>query len=90
MKSNAIWLVVLGIGISIVAQYIGISATTSFKFPDPAFALFYSSIGLLVSLLVGFYSAYKKQWSIIAGLGIGILLWWPFVGVIMTVMGRWF
>ncbi len=90
MKSSTIGLFILGVGISIATQYIGVSATTSFKIPDPAFALFYSSAGLLVSLFVGLYSATKKQWSLVIGLVIGILLWWPFVGVIMTVMGRWF
>ena len=57
---------------------------------DPAFDLLYSTMGILVSAATGLYFGLKKNWSLVAGLALGILLWWPFVGILMTIQGVWF
>ena len=86
--------ILLGIAISTLAQYACLQFANLFPLEiqriDPAFDLLYSTMGILVSAATGLYFGLKKNWSLVAGLALGILLWWPFVGILMTIQGVWF
>jgi len=81
--------VLLGTAISLVAQYAGLILIPILKIPDPAFAFLYSSLGLLASFLFGTFFVLKKQWAFLIGVVAGVLLWWPFMGLIMGLTGSW-
>lgn len=79
----------LGVGATFVAQWIFGTLTVALKIPDPALAIFYSSIGVLASVVLAVYFSWKKNWLVVLGLIIGIPLWWFFVLTWMTVTGSW-
>lgn len=80
---------ILGIIISICVQFVGAMLTVILRIPDPALEILYSSIGVILSLLLAGYFFWKKNWILGIGLVVGIPGWWLFVLSWMTVTGSW-
>jgi len=84
-----IGLFILGIVISVSAQLIGLPLSGVLRIPDPAFTILYSSLGVLISVAFAVYFGLKKNWSLAAGVTIGIPFWWFFIFLSMAVTGSW-
>jgi hypothetical protein len=84
-----IGLLILGIAVSVGAQWIGTPLTVALQIPDPALTILYSSIGVLISLTFAVYFSWKKNWLFVSGVIIGIPFWWFFLLTWMTVTGTW-
>jgi hypothetical protein len=82
----------LGVGISILAQYIGLDLVTFFQIPDPALTFLYSSFGLIVSIglaIFFFFKSFTKKWWLVWGLVLGIPGWLILFIYLMMVTGTW-
>ena len=90
---KAIWLLFLGIVISIGAQYLGglvySYLPVSFVEHDPALSILYTSLGLIITFLCAAYCFWKREYVVIAGLFFGFILWWSFLFVGMSASGTW-
>jgi uncharacterized membrane protein len=90
---NAILSVLMGIAMSIAAQYVGFSVMSLLPIQiqriDPAIDVLYSSIGLIVSAVCALCFSLRKKWASVVGLGLGILLWWPVLMIGMAITGTW-
>jgi hypothetical protein len=82
----------MGVVLSIIGQYVGFWITNLFpsiqQF-DPAISVLYSSIGLVASVVSTAYFAIKRRWALAIGLALGVLLWWPFLILGMSITGTW-
>jgi hypothetical protein len=85
--------IVLGVIISIAAQDLGLQIWNFLPLEiqrlDPLFDFLYSSVGLVVSACVGVYAGLNKRWPLLGGTIIGAVLWWVFLGILMTIYGSW-
>jgi len=93
MSTNRSWLVILALAISLGTQYLFLELTSLLPLRvqdlDPASDFLYSSVGVLMVLIFTAYFIKQKNWWIVVGLTLGVVLWWPFLGIWMTVTGNW-
>jgi hypothetical protein len=82
-------LFILGITVSVSAQWVGLPLTIALRIPDPALTILYSFIGILISIAFVVYFGWKKNWLFVSGVVIGIPFWWFFMLMWMTVTGTW-
>ena len=92
-NSKQVWLLLLGIVIGIGGQYLGGLITSLFPVYiqrlDPAVYVLYTSTGLMISVLCAMYFVLKNKKSIVIGIILGNLLWWPFLLIGMAISGTW-
>ena len=86
-------MIVAGAIISISAQYFGgliySYLPVSLIKLDPAIYILYTSLGLSISLIAAMYLFLKKKYSMVAGIVLGLLLWWPILIIGMAATNTW-
>lgn len=84
---KTIGICVLGIVISIGIQWLSLLTLFIFKV-DPLFdRIFYTSFGLLISIVLTTYLLFRKKWWLASGIIIGTLLWYPFFAELLAIGG---
>ena len=93
-KNNVLKMLSVGVVISILVQHIlgatGWVIPFSVRKADPAYGFLYSSHALVVVVVLAVLMVlWKKNYAIAAGLLLGILLWLPYLMLLMAISGTW-
>lgn len=82
--------IVLGIGVQWASFALLVSVALGIFNADPVAHFLggsYTSVGLIISIIcIGFFS-WRKNWSIVIGIVVGLLLWLPLFGIMLASPG---
>ena len=83
----------LGVLISIGAQYLGgllysFLPVSVIKY-DPALSILYTTAGLVITIICASYAMWQKKYIFVYGLFLGLILWYPFLMIGMSISNSW-